>query len=193
MEANVIALESGNPEADDSEMKQKYDNQKQLNVQLQGRLRSLGCAIPRPHFRGSGIDSRNLGLNYLIQEQKRWLEHELEQVKLKIQNDKLLQIPDPFSLDWDNLSETELKRLVGQLEKTRSDLKSDLREVQWRLDKEGREFHHHDDFAKMYAAEIKNLDRILESLVRSGMIPSGFSVPSTAVCDSNKDTYMYVH
>ena len=47
MEANVIALESGNPEADDSEMKQKYDNQKQLNVQLQ--------------------------------EQKRWLEHELEQ------------------------------------------------------------------------------------------------------------------
>ena len=36
-------------------------------------------------------------------------------------------------------------------------------------------------FAKMYVAEIKNLDRILESLVRSGMIPSGFSVPSTAV------------
>ena len=47
--------------------------------------------------------------------------------------------------------------------------------------KEGREFHHHDEFAKMYIAEIKNLDRILESLVRSGMIPSGFSVPSTAV------------
>ena len=47
--------------------------------------------------------------------------------------------------------------------------------------KEGREFHHHDEFAKMYVAEIKNLDRILESLVRSGMIPSGFSVPSTAV------------
>ena len=50
--------------------------------------------------------------------------------------------------------------------------------------KEGREFHHHDEFAKMYIAEIKNLDRILESLVRSGMIPSGFSVPSTAVSGS---------
>ena len=49
--------------------------------------------------------------------------------------------------------------------------------------KEGREFHHHDEFAKMYVAEIKNLDRILESLVRSGMIPSGFSVPSTAVSE----------
>ena len=28
-------------------------------------------------------------------------------------------------LDWDSLSETELKRLVGQLEKTRNDLKFD--------------------------------------------------------------------
>ena len=43
-----MQLESGNLEADDSEIKQKFDNQRQLNVQLQ--------------------------------EQKRWLEHELEQV-----------------------------------------------------------------------------------------------------------------
>lgn len=50
MEANVIQLESGNFDADDSEIKQKYENQRQLNVQLQ--------------------------------EQKRWLEHELEQVSV---------------------------------------------------------------------------------------------------------------
>jgi hypothetical protein len=49
MEKNVMQLESGNLEADDSEIKQKFDNQRQLNVQLQ--------------------------------EQKRWLEHELEQVR----------------------------------------------------------------------------------------------------------------
>ncbi len=48
MEVNVLQLEAGNHEADDSEIKQKYENQRQLNVQLQ--------------------------------EQKRWLEHELEQV-----------------------------------------------------------------------------------------------------------------
>ena len=52
MENNVIQLEAGNLEADDSEIKQKYDNQKQLNIQLA--------------------------------EQKRWLEHELEQIKLKV-------------------------------------------------------------------------------------------------------------
>lgn len=84
-----------------------------------------------------------------------------------------MDLPDPFSLDWDNLSETELKRLVVQLERTRNDLKSDLREMQWRLDKEGKEFHHHDDFGKMYQAEIKNLNRVLETLTKTGMlIPS---------------------
>ncbi|TRY68718.1 hypothetical protein TCAL_15105 [Tigriopus californicus] len=143
MEANVMQLESGNFDADDSEIKQKYENQRQLNVQLQ--------------------------------EQKRWLEHELEQVRLKIQNEKQYPMPDPFSLDWDNLSETELKRLVGQLEKTRNDLKSDLRERQWRLDKEGKEYHHYDDFCRMYTAEIKNLNRILESLMRTGMVPTSMS------------------
>ena len=45
---NVYNLESGNYEFDDSEIKHKYDNQKQLNTQLK--------------------------------EQKRWLEHELEEV-----------------------------------------------------------------------------------------------------------------
>ena len=48
MERNVYQLESGNYDFDDSEIKQKYDNQRQLNIQFQ--------------------------------EQKRWLEHELEEV-----------------------------------------------------------------------------------------------------------------
>lgn len=32
MEMNVFELESGNFEADDSEVKQRYDNQKQVNL-----------------------------------------------------------------------------------------------------------------------------------------------------------------
>ena len=35
-------------------------------------------------------------------EQKRWLEHELEEIKLKIQNDKSHPLPDML-LDWDSL------------------------------------------------------------------------------------------
>ena len=39
-------------------------------------------------------------LNIQLQEQKRWLEHELEQIKLKIQTERQNPIPDPFSFDW---------------------------------------------------------------------------------------------
>ena len=70
MERNVIAMEAGNHETDDSDAKQKYEGQKQLNIQLM--------------------------------EQKRWLEHELEEIKLKIQNDKSHPLPDML-LDWDSL------------------------------------------------------------------------------------------
>ena len=36
-------------------------------------------------------------------------------------------------MDWDSLSETELKRLVSQLEKTKNDVTLDLREAQLRM------------------------------------------------------------
>ena len=52
--------------------------------------------------------------------------------------------------------------------------------MEWRLDKEGKDFHHFDDFCRMYTAEIKNLDRILDSLTRTGMIPTGLQMPLTS-------------
>ena len=67
-----------------------------------------------------------------------------------------------------------MKRLVGQLDKTRSDLESDLREMQRRLEKEGREFHHYDDFCRLYRAEILNLNRTLDALARNGILPASF-------------------
>ena len=66
-------------------------------------------------------------LNIQLAEQKKWLEHELEDVKLKQQNEKIRMIPDPFALDWDALSETEMKRLVQQLEATLVEIRCDLK------------------------------------------------------------------
>ncbi len=71
------------------------------------------------------------------------------QIKLKIQNDKQSLFPDTFMMDWDNLSETELKRLVGQLEKTKNDVMLDLKDTQLHLDHEGKEFHHFDYFCQV--------------------------------------------
>ena len=56
--------------------------------------------------------------------------------------------------------------------------------MQFRLDKEGREFHHYDDFCQLYRAEILNLNRILDALVRNGVLPSNFviSTGSQVLC-----------
>jgi hypothetical protein len=50
-----------------------------------------------------------------------------------------------------------------QLEKTRNDIQSDLLDMEWRLDHEGKEFHHFDEFCQLYRAEILNLNRTLVS------------------------------
>ena len=36
--------------------------------------------------------------------------------------------------------------------------RGDIREVEFRLDKEGKDFHHFEDFAKMYRAEVGKLE-----------------------------------
>ena len=57
--------------------------------------------------------------------------------------------------------------------------------MQFRLDKEGREFHHYDDFCQLYRAEILNLNRILDALVRNGVLPSNFIISSGSVVSLN--------
>ena len=48
--------------------------------------------------------------------------------------------------------------------------------MQFRLDKEGRQLYHYDDFCQLYRAEILNLNRILDALVRNGVLPSNFII-----------------
>ena len=59
------------------------------------------------------------------------------------------------------------------------------REMEWRLDKEGREYHHYEDFCKLYRSEILNLNRMLDMLSKNGMLPGNlnlnFSVSNVSV------------
>ena len=52
-------------------------------------------------------------------------------------------------------------RKLFQLEKTKNDIQSDLHDMEYRLDHEGKEFHHYDEFCQLYRAEIINLNRTL--------------------------------
>ena len=60
-----------------------------------------------------------------------------------------------------------------------------IREMEWRLDKEGREYHHYEDFCKLYRSEILNLNRMLDMLSKNGMLPGNlnlnFSVSNVSV------------
>ena len=49
--------------------------------------------------------------------------------------------------------------------------------MQWRLDKEGREYHHYEDFCRMYRSEILNLNRMLDTLMKNGMLPTNLQLP----------------
>ena len=51
-----------------------------------------------------------------------------------------------------------------------------FREMEWRLDKEGREYHHFEDFCKLYRSEILNLNRMLDMLSKNGMLPGNLNL-----------------
>ena len=48
--------------------------------------------------------------------------------------------------------------------------------MEWRLDKEGREYHHFEDFCKLYRSEILNLNRMLDMLSKNGMLPGNLNL-----------------
>lgn len=64
-----------------------------------------------------------------------------------------------------------------------------IREMEWRLDKEGREYHHYEDFCKLYRAEILNLNRMLDTLSKNGMLPSNLNLNFSL---SNVSYLMYI-
>ena len=129
-EAEIAALK-----ADIEDEQKKKDQIEQANGELERSVRMMEHNVIQLEAGNLEADDSEIKqkydnqrqLNIQLAEQKRWLEHELEQIKLKMQNEKINLLPDPFALDWDALSETEMKRLVGQLEKTKGDLRSDLR------------------------------------------------------------------
>ena len=65
-----------------------------------------------------------------------------------------------------------------------------IREMEWRLDKEGREYHHYEDFCKLYRSEILNLNRMLDMLSKNGMLPGNLNLNFSV---SNVSTYLLMN
>ncbi|CAB3368736.1 Hypothetical predicted protein [Cloeon dipterum] len=100
-------------------------------------------------------------VNRQLEQQRKWLELELEQTKRKIH---AASKPAVMNFDLDLLTETELIRLVKRLERQRTDLYSNLRNLEFRLDREGREQQRLAEIKTMQQAEIYHFSRTLDRL-----------------------------
>ncbi|XP_059483564.1 uncharacterized protein LOC132201420 [Neocloeon triangulifer] len=121
-------------------------------------------------------------INKQLEQQKKWLELELEQIIKQ----KEARPPKTMNFDLDLLTETELIRLVKRLERQRTDMYSTLRNLEWRLDREGREHQRLAEMKTMQQAELyhytKTLDRLNKQSQRA-TINSNFAPSIKLISD----------
>ncbi|KAG1651281.1 Coiled-coil domain-containing protein 169 [Nymphon striatum] len=103
-------------------------------------------------------------LNAHLEKQIKWLHDKLEKVSIQAQNGIKGLTAFLADLDLDNLSEPELARLAKQLEKDRNALYNELRDTEWKLDKESKAFHGFNEVRKAYMTEINEALMNLEML-----------------------------
>jgi len=63
----------------------------------------------------------------------------------------------------------------------RNEIQSDLLEMEYRLNHEAKEFHHYDYFCRYYRAEIIALNRILDSLLKNGLLPITYIITQPGI------------
>jgi hypothetical protein len=119
-------------------------------------------------------------LNKQLNEQREWLESELMEMRRKL---TIGAYPEAKKYNLDSLNEPELLRLVKHLERTRNGLYSSMRDMEWKLDKEAKEFRHFDEIRRNVRSDLKQVNHTLERMqwsrvVEPGMIsdiyPSGY-------------------
>lgn len=66
---------------------------------------------------------------------------------------------------------------MKHLERMRNDFYSTLRDTEWKLDKESKEFHHFDEMRRVYKTDLKHANAQIERLKLTVMDPSGLVSP----------------
>ncbi|CAG7785402.1 unnamed protein product, partial [Allacma fusca] len=84
-------------------------------------------------------------MNKQLKDQKDFLETELTEARRRLTTGSY---PEAMNFNLEALNEPELLRLVKHLERMRNDVFSTLRDTEWKLDKESKEFHHFDEMRR---------------------------------------------
>ncbi|CAM1320179.1 CCDC169 (predicted) [Pycnogonum litorale] len=109
-------------------------------------------------------------LNEHLERQSKHLQDKLDRVTGQSQNGQKGLSAFLADLDFDTLSEPELARLVKQLEKDRNALYNELRDTEWKLDKESKAFHSYNEVRNAYLTEIHEALMNLEMLQKKQKI-----------------------
>ncbi|XP_023222558.1 coiled-coil domain-containing protein 169-like [Centruroides sculpturatus] len=100
-------------------------------------------------------------VNNQLQQQKDWLKSKVETSRNQSHEGVTALLAD---LDLDSLSENQLLRYLRQLEKDRNALYNELRDTEWKLDKESKTFHKYNDTRNAYMTEITEVMMNLEAM-----------------------------
>ncbi|XP_043214729.1 coiled-coil domain-containing protein 169-like isoform X2 [Amphibalanus amphitrite] len=102
-----------------------------------------------------------VALNADLDQQKQALSQ--QQASLRNNIKEVYKIDMMFP-EYEKYTETELIKLLKQLERQKQDLISQLKNVQYQTDKESKDFHHYDELRRTYRADIGITNRDLEHL-----------------------------
>ncbi|XP_013780204.2 coiled-coil domain-containing protein 169-like isoform X1 [Limulus polyphemus] len=100
-------------------------------------------------------------VNSQLERQRDWLRERVETARNHTAEGVTAMLAD---LDLDSLSENQLLRYLKQLEKDRNILYNELRDTEWKLDQESKEFHKYNDTRKAYMTEITDAMLNLEAM-----------------------------
>ncbi|XP_018494549.2 coiled-coil domain-containing protein 169 [Galendromus occidentalis] len=144
---------------------EEIDREQRFKHVLEQSLKDLEHTVCQLEERSGNPDVSEWQLRYTTQVE---LNHHLDQQKEWLRGQVECQQGRPFigsaELDLDSFSEAQLARCLRQLEKDRDNLRSDVRDLEWRLDQESKAFHKFDETRKAYQTEIRDAMTNLEAL-----------------------------
>lgn len=106
-------------------------------------------------------------LNRQLEQQRHCLRRQYDHIRRQFRDAYMIDTMYP---EYEKYTELELARMLRQLERKKQDLGSEVKNLNYQIDKESKEFHHYDELRRTYRADIGITDRDLQQLNNVRMV-----------------------
>ncbi|XP_078494842.1 coiled-coil domain-containing protein 169-like [Ciona intestinalis] len=168
-------MERGMEDYSLEEMEAELEHERQMKKMLDQSLLGLKITVEDLEKKYQQIDEEGNEWKTRYetqQEMNTQLELQIKDLKDKLKpnhrtNSKNRKDPIPVSVkNMEDLSESGLKGLVKQMEKERSSLQNQLRDLEWRLDQESKALYKASEGRKKYLTELADAEFRLDSYMK---------------------------